>query len=327
MTREAASKLCHDTLIQHGLMDWHVRLTTDVNRPFLGLCSHKDKCIILNAHHMDIHADPDVINTIKHEVAHALAGIGHGHNEIWQDKAREVGCDNVLPCSNLSFTPEIIDAIRSGADIEVTYDEQVIRTPKYKITRLQDKCPTCGKVAVTKKETKIESKGDTTPDMMFILLDCGHTIFKSIPKGTPFHTFQSGGDINCKHEWNKNTCVLCGRFKPFDFQLDGMRFGEAALSINKGVAILDEMGLGKTIQALGIIKFNPNLWPVLYVVKSGIKFQWFKAIIDWMGNEHVAQVINTSSDIIIPGLKAYIISYDIMVPKVKKMKSGKIVNQ
>ena len=65
---------------------------------------------------------------------------GHGHDEVWASKAREMGCDNTLPCSNLSLSPDIIDAIRSGADVEVTFDEQVIRTPKYNITRLQDKC-------------------------------------------------------------------------------------------------------------------------------------------------------------------------------------------
>ena len=62
-----------------------------------------------------------------------------------------MGCDNVSPCSNLSFTPEAIDAIRSGATLEVEIDEQVIRTPRYKITRLQDKCVECGKVAVEKE--------------------------------------------------------------------------------------------------------------------------------------------------------------------------------
>jgi len=44
-----------------------------------------------------------------------------------------------------------------------------------------------------------------------------------------------------------------------------------------------------------------------------------------MGLEHVAQVIRTSSDIIIPGLKAYIISYDMMVQKTKRTSRGKVI--
>jgi len=149
MTRQEATQFLRDNLNKHGLNSWSVRLNTNPTSHFLGLCSHKDKSIILSAHHIDIHPTPDVMNTILHEVAHALVGPGHAHNEVWEAKAREVGCDNTLPCSNLSLSPAIIDAIRSGADVEVTFDEHVIRTPKYNVTRLQDKCEQCGKVAKT----------------------------------------------------------------------------------------------------------------------------------------------------------------------------------
>jgi len=146
MERKDATLFLRTKLNEHGLQDWSVRLNQNPDTHFLGLCSYKDKTIILSAHHIDIHPEPDVRNTILHEVAHALTP-GEHHNEIWAAKAREIGCDNTMPCSNLSLSPEIIDAIRSGATVEVTFDEQVIRTPKYYITRLQDKCESCGKVA------------------------------------------------------------------------------------------------------------------------------------------------------------------------------------
>lgn len=329
MTREQASKLLRDELDKFPeTKDWHIRLIADLKHNYLGLCSYKDKCIILNAHHIDIHSDLDIINTIKHEVAHALTP-GMGHNEVWADKAREIGCDQISPCSNLSLSPEIIDAIRSGATIEVTFETEVIRRPKYEITRLQDKCEFCGKVAKVKNETLITNEDSIKPDQKFIFLECGHLIVKNIPKETPFQTLISNQSEvqNCKHDWDKNKCKVCGEFKPFPFQIDGMRFTEAALSINKGAAIFDEMGLGKTIQALGYIKFHPESWPVLYIVKSAIKFQWFKEILRWCGNEFVGQIIQSSNDILIPGLKTYIISYDMLVPKQRKLKSGKTVSQ
>jgi len=326
MTRQEASQLLREELNKHGLRDWSVRLNQNADSKFLGLCSYKDRCIILSAHHIDIHPSPDVINTIKHEVAHALVGPGHGHDDVWSAKAREVGCDNTLPCSNLSLSPYVIDAIRSGATVEVTFEEQVIRTPRYNITRLQDKCEVCGVVAVMKEEKIVVMDGDTEPNLKYILLECGHTIIKQIPKGTPFHTFQFGGDINCKHEWNKNTCLACNRKRPYDFQLEGMAFLEVALSTANGGACFDEMGLGKTIQAGGVLKFHPELWPVLWIVKSGLKYQTAVFLIDWQGDAFVPQIINSSKDYLMPGLKNYIIGYDMLVPKTRTLKSGKVVS-
>jgi len=329
MTRETATKLLRDTLDSNQLNDWHIRLSTNSNSRFLGLCSHKDKCIILSAHHIDIHPDIEVINTIKHEVAHSIVGPNHGHDDIWRAKAIELGCDNTNPCSSMSLTPEIIDAIRSGAQVEITFEEEVIRKAKYQITRLQDKCEYCGKVAKSIHETFIESNDSLKPDKKLIRLECGHTLIKLIPKGTPFASLISDARDNslCKHQWNKNTCSLCMAHRPFQFQTEGMKFIESALSINKGAAIFDEMGLGKTIQALGYIKFHPETLPVLYVVKSAIKFQWFKEILIWLGPEYMAQIISSSSDILIPKLKGYIISYDMLVHKERKSKNGKVIKQ
>jgi len=325
MTRQEASQLLREELLKHGLKDWSIRLNQNPNSGFLGLCSHKDKCIILSAHHIDIHPTPDVVNTIRHEVAHALTP-GHGHDEVWSDKAREIGCDNTLPCSTLSLSPQIIDAIRSGADVEVTFEEHVIRTPKYSVTRIQDKCEECGKVAKSVSERLIESGSDTEPDTKIIELECGHTVTKKIPKGTPFHLFQMGGDENCSHTWDKNKCVTCGRARPYEFQLEGMRFLEAALAVNNGGAIFDEMGLGKQIQSSGYLKYHPEMYPVLWILKSGLKYQTAVSNVKWMGTDHVAQVIETSKDWLIPGLKHYIIGYDMLVPKSRTLKSGKVVN-
>src|SRR5690349_969704 len=107
MDRQSAIKILRDTLDTNNLKDWHVRLTNDITKPFLGLCSYKDKCIILNAHHIDTHPEPEILNTIRHEVAHALT-YGHGHDNIWASQARSLGCDNTLPCSHLSFNPAMI---------------------------------------------------------------------------------------------------------------------------------------------------------------------------------------------------------------------------
>ena len=128
------------------------------------------------------------------------------------------------------------------------------------------------------------------------------------------------------HVWDKNSCLKCDRKRPYPFQLEGMAFLEAGLSCQKGAACFDDMGLGKTIQAGGVVYYNPYLWPCLWIVKSGLKWQTAAFIMNWMGDEHVPQVVNTSNDWLIPGMKHYIIGYDMLVQKSKTMKkSGKVV--
>lgn len=351
MNRSNATQFCRDLLNTHGLHDWGIRLNTQVTNVY-GLCSHDDKCIILNAHHIDTHPDEEVFDTIKHEVAHALVGPGHKHDGYWCDKARELGAKPV-PCKAISLSPTIIDAIRSGATIEVTHEKiseevlvpTIVETfkPKYQVTRLQDKCPFCKKVAVEVSAKTVEVKDETKPDLRFIQLECGHTLVKSIPKATPFGSLVSNWHEQkvreCKHEWGyqldeittiKNQCKHCQEFKLHPFQVEGARFLESGLAVNSGGAIFDEMGLGKTVQALAYlwsIRDNVEAWPVVIVVKSSIKFQWFKEALRWLGPRFVAQILEKGTDIPIPNFKIYIASYDLFVPKVRTSSKGKLIKQ
>lgn len=329
MTRIEAVKYARERLDANGLTDWSIRLNNNPDPRWYGLCSHRDKCIMLNAHYVDQVSDPQVQNTVNHEVAHALVGASHGHDEVWAAKAREMGCTSTAPCNSHQLSPEIIDAIRSGADVEITFETEVLHKAVHKVTRLQDKCPTCGKIAVLDRDMLIEDKDPFKPNRKMLFYKCGHVEVKLIKKGTPFETavsnFWKEHVQNCKHEWNQNKCLHCGEFKAFPFQVEGARFLETALAIKKGGAVFDEMGLGKTIQALLYLKFAPeSAFPVLFVVKSGIKFQWFKEILRWLGPKFLAQVIEKSDDWVIPNLKCYIISYDLLVPKVKKVR-GKTI--
>ena len=342
MDRNAASKLCRAELDKYGLSDWHIRLTTDPNSPFLGLCVYKDKSIILNAHHIDIHPYAEVVNTIKHEVAHAIVGPGHGHNETWADKAREIGCDNTLPCSHLNIPEHILDAIRSGATVEMTVEEKVItnviRTPKFNVTRLQEKCPDCGKVAIEK--FSIESVDKDGNKIKLITLDCFHIIKKVIPRATPYELMVSNDwkpEIKaCQHDWPTkevarekhippNRCLKCGEYKLFNYQVTGATALENGLALQKGFGLFDDMGLGKTVEALALLRFHAKHYtPFMVVTKSAIKFQWFKQIIRWLGPDFLAQIITTSKDFVMPGLKCYIIPYDLLrrFPREKLDKLG-----
>lgn len=336
MDRSRAALIARNELDKWGLKDWHARINPvplDSGYQYLALCSYKDKCIILNAHHVDLHDEKELTNSVRHEVAHALTP-GHGHDIIWEEKAREVGCHSVAACSHLSLPAHLIDAIRSGATVEVKFEEEIIRRPKYTVTRLQDKCEVCGKVAVTKGEVLDPVKDPTKPDRKLIWLECGHVLVKYIPKATPFHTLLADGDTTCQHQWilNKkgietNVCGKCNGKRPFKFQIEGMQFAEQALAVNSGVLIMDAMGLGKTPQSIGVCHFHADtVYPVLCVVKSKIKFQWFKQWLRWTRDGVLPQIITTSQDMLIPGLKVYIIGFDMLVQKVRK-KGDKIITQ
>jgi len=258
MDRIIASQFTRTELNKHNLSDWKVRLTSNPNQSFLGLCSYQDKCIFLNAHHIDIHSNLDVINTIRHEVAHALTQ-GHGHDSVWRDKAIEIGCDNTNACSHLSLPEHIIDAIRSGHIVEYEVKEEVvtnvIRTPTYKVTRLQDKCPECGKVA--KEKFSIETVDKNGDAIKLITLECFHIIKKVLPRATPFESMVSNDwkpEIKqCKHEWTKNKCNHCGEFKLYSFQVTGAKATEIGLASQRGFGIFDDMGLGKALSLKALI--------------------------------------------------------------------------
>ena len=205
------------------------------------------------------------------------------------------------------YQPDLL----TNTDKPTRQEEAAITVPS-RVTRLQDKCSVCNKVAKELMSTTVEN--DNGDEVKTIILECYHTLVKIIPKATPFHEFVTAVHRNngCAHEWDKNHCIKCDAYKLFDFQVTGARFIETAIASGTGAGLFDEMGLGKTVQPLAYLHYHPERFPVLFVVKSGVKFQFFKEIIRFLGIEYFAQVISTSKDPVIPGLKTYIIGYDLL---------------
>jgi hypothetical protein len=340
MDRKEATKLARSLLDQYDLQTWKLHLSND-NR-FMGMCSHKDKVIFLNQHHIDTHPESEIKDTILHEIAHCLVGPNHGHDEEWQNKAKELGALPNARCS-IGLDATAIDAIRSGHQVEAVVEEEVVKKVSYRVTRLQDKCEFCSKVAKEKFafETEVpiyevfadgsKRKTNETETKKFITLKCGHIVVKSVPKGTPFESIVFDGDENCKHSWTmppnveyKTICSKCSAKRPYLFQVKGMQFLEAS---NGRAAVFDEQGLGKTLQALGYIKFHTESHPFLYICKSGLKFQAMKEIVRILGMQFIPYVFQSSKDFIFPGFKCYIVSYDLLrrMDAKKLEELGKIV--
>jgi hypothetical protein len=108
--------LAERLLTEHGLHDW----TFQYNRSKInmGLCRFGSRTIELSIHFVEGNPDELVLDTLLHEIAHALVGPGHGHDAVWKRKCLEVGA-----------RPE-----------RVSFD--VIMPPG----RWQARCPGCGEI-------------------------------------------------------------------------------------------------------------------------------------------------------------------------------------
>ena len=85
-----AFALAEHLLEKHGLGHWHVRYDGAKRRA--GVCRFREKALGLSAPLTALHSEAEVRDTILHEIAHALAGPRHGHDETWRQIAVDIGC-------------------------------------------------------------------------------------------------------------------------------------------------------------------------------------------------------------------------------------------
>lgn len=88
-----AKTLAVTLMAQHGLTEWQFGF--NFNKRRAGVCRYpsrgKPGRIELSKHYILRNPADAVRDTILHEIAHALVGHGHGHDEVWKAKCVEVG--------------------------------------------------------------------------------------------------------------------------------------------------------------------------------------------------------------------------------------------
>lgn len=122
-----AKELAISLMEKHSLLDkgWYFEYDNAKRR--FGCCFYYERKITLSKELTSLNDVNRVKNTILHEIAHALVGIGNGHNRVWQNKAIEIGCDG-----------------------KRCYDSSVVATPTPNYLAV---CPNCNKEFKRMKRT------------------------------------------------------------------------------------------------------------------------------------------------------------------------------
>jgi len=90
MDLQDARRLATALMAEHSLTGW--RLVFDSAKTRAGVCRPQRKELGLSRHLTALHSEAEVRDTVLHEIAHALVGPWHGHDEVWRAVALRIGC-------------------------------------------------------------------------------------------------------------------------------------------------------------------------------------------------------------------------------------------
>jgi predicted SprT family Zn-dependent metalloprotease len=89
MNLSAAYAMGRALLDEHGLQDWTLHFDRAKTRA--GVCRGARREIGLSGPLTRLHPEEEVRETLLHEIAHALVGVAHRHDEVWRRKVVQIG--------------------------------------------------------------------------------------------------------------------------------------------------------------------------------------------------------------------------------------------
>ena len=146
MTETEALILGNKLLRENGLYNWSISINRR-NKRKLGSCKFKDALgneinTIEISSWLFKHFPDRVNNTVRHEVAHALAGYEAGHGPYWKKMARRIGARPIARAYDISQKdiPYIWETVCSSCDIvtKKTFRRRSFKTLENRI------CKKCG---------------------------------------------------------------------------------------------------------------------------------------------------------------------------------------
>lgn len=87
---ENIQTLAESLLKEHRLKRW--RFEFDYSKRRAGCCNYRDKKITLAIDLAATGNERDIRDTLLHEIAHALVGRKHNHDDVWRSQALAIGC-------------------------------------------------------------------------------------------------------------------------------------------------------------------------------------------------------------------------------------------
>ena len=87
---------------KHNIADWNFAFSLTTNQA--GCCWYNRKLITVSVTYCQKATEAEIVNTLLHEIAHALAGYSNAHNHVWKRIAKQIGC-TAERCHAVQHTP------------------------------------------------------------------------------------------------------------------------------------------------------------------------------------------------------------------------------
>ena len=91
ITLQEVEDFAYQKLMEYELLDWHFGFDLAQNRG--GVCKSRSKVITLSVTYCLKASREEVLDTVLHEIAHAIVGPKHQHDKVWKEAALRIGCN------------------------------------------------------------------------------------------------------------------------------------------------------------------------------------------------------------------------------------------
>ena len=141
MELKKAQGCAHYFMCKHNLpSDWKFRWQD--KKCSLGTCSYVDKEIRLSKWFVELNVQSEVVDTILHEIAHALSyerygKAGKGHGKLWKKICKEVGAIPKARCKSKLNQPKNHHKYIDTCSCGITYKRHRLRSSR------GYRCPKC----------------------------------------------------------------------------------------------------------------------------------------------------------------------------------------